>query len=112
MYKRQGYDDDGYAIYAPDPARLFKPLTTAEFASIAAMSTFRPKAANDNVSFTFDTPALFTLPAGDAGFAGVVEYGKQSYPVSYTHLDVYKRQTPHPPASCCIRANLSCAELR
>ncbi|MDE2406976.1 MAG: TonB-dependent receptor [Xanthomonadaceae bacterium] len=80
--QRLGYDDDGYAIYAPNPARLFKPLTTAEFASIAAMSTFRPKASNDNVSFTFDTPALFTLPAGDAGFAGVVEYGKQSYHIN------------------------------
>ena len=80
--QRLGYDDDGYAIYAPDPARLFKPLTTAEFASIAAMSTFRPKAANDNLSLTFDTPALFTLPAGDAGFAGVIEYGRQSYRIN------------------------------
>ena len=62
--QRLGYDDDGYAIYAPDPNRLFKPLTTAEFSKLAAMSTFRPKAANDNVSFTFDTPV----------------------PVSYTHL--------------------------
>ena len=80
--QRLGYDDDGYAIYAPDPNRLFKPLTTAEFASLAAMSTFRPKAANDNLSFTFDTPVLFTLPAGDAGFAGVLEYGKQSYHIN------------------------------
>ena len=79
---RLGYDADGYAIYAPDPARLFTPITQSEFASIAAMSTFRPKAANDNLSFTFDTPALFTLPAGDAGFAGVVEYGRQTYRIN------------------------------
>ncbi|MGS1077058.1 TonB-dependent receptor domain-containing protein [Pseudoxanthomonas beigongshangi] len=80
--ERQGYDADGYAIYSPDPARLFTPLTQAEFASIAAMSTFHPKADNDNLSFTLDTPALFTLPAGDVGFAAAVEYGKQSYEVN------------------------------
>ncbi|MFT3761291.1 MAG: TonB-dependent receptor [Pseudoxanthomonas sp.] len=77
-----GYDDDGYAIYNPDPARLFTPLTQAEFASIAAMSVFHPEAKNDNVSFTADTPALFSLPAGDVGFAGAIEYGHQSYAIN------------------------------
>ena len=80
--ERLGYDDDGYAIYNADPARLFKPLTEAEFASIAAMSTFRPKAENNNLSFTIDNPALFTLPAGDAGFAAALEYGRQSYQIN------------------------------
>ena len=80
--ERLGYDDDGYAIYNPDPARLFTPLTPAEFASIAAMSTFHPEAKNDNISFTADTPALFSLPAGDAGFAGVLEFGHQSYAIN------------------------------
>ncbi len=80
--ERQGYDADGYAIYSPDPARLFTPLTQAEFASIAAMSTFHPKAENDNLSFTLDTPVLFTLPAGDVGFAAAIEYGRQSYEIN------------------------------
>ena len=80
--ERQGYDADGYAIYSPDPARLFTPLTPAEFAAIGAMSTFRPKADNDNLSFTVDTPALFSLPAGDVGFAGALEYGTQSYRIN------------------------------
>lgn len=80
--ERQGYDADGYAIYSPDPARLFTPLTPTEFASIAAMSTFRPEADNDNLSFTVDTPTLFTMPAGDVGFAGAVEYGTQSYEIN------------------------------
>lgn len=79
---RQGYDADGYAIYSPDPARLFTPLTPAEFATIAAMSTFHPKADNDNLSFTLDTPALFTMPAGDVGFAAAIEYGQQSYEIN------------------------------
>ena len=76
---RLGYDSDGYAIYSPDPTRLFTPLTPAEFASISTMSTWHPEAKNDNFSFTTDTPALFSLPAGDAGFAGAIEYGRQSY---------------------------------
>ena len=80
--EREGYDDDGYAIYSPDPARLYTPLTPADFAAIGAMSTFRPKADNDNVSFTVDTPALFSMPAGDVGFAGALEYGTQSYRIN------------------------------
>jgi len=77
-----GYDDDGYAIYNPDPARLFTPLTPAQFASISTMSTWRPKAGNDNLGFTIDNSALFSMPAGDVGFAGAIEYGQQSYRVN------------------------------
>lgn len=80
--ERLGYDADGYAIYNPDPARLYTPLTAAQFASFAAMSTFRPEAKNDNVSFTADNGSLFSLPAGDVGFAGVIEYGRQSYAIN------------------------------
>ncbi|MEF9978979.1 MAG: TonB-dependent receptor, partial [Thermomonas sp.] len=80
--ERLGYDDDGYAIYNPDPTRLFTPLTPAEFANIGVMSTWNPVAKNDNVSFTANTPALFTMPAGDVGFAGAIEYGSQSYKIN------------------------------
>lgn len=80
--ERLGYNDDGYAIYSPDPARLFTPLTVDEFNSIAVMSVFRPEAKNDNVSITVDTPALFSMPAGDAGFAGALEFGRQSYHIN------------------------------
>ena len=79
---RLGYDADGYAIYAPDPNKLFTPLTPDQFAAIGAMSVFHPKAQNDNLSFMVNTPALFTLPAGDVGFAGVIEYGSQSYRIN------------------------------
>ncbi|MBS0216155.1 MAG: TonB-dependent receptor [Proteobacteria bacterium] len=79
---QQGYDSDGYAIFSPDPNRLFTPITQSQFASIAAMSTFRPKASNDNLSFTADTERLFSMPAGNVGFAGVVEYGRQSYRIN------------------------------
>lgn len=80
--ERLGYDADGYAIYSPDPTRLFTPLTPAEFATFGVMSTWHPVAKNDNLSFTFDTTALFSLPAGDVGFAGAIEYGDQSYRIN------------------------------
>ena len=80
--ERLGYDEDGYAIYNPDPERLFRPLTPQEFDAIAAMSSWHPEAKNDNVSFTATAPALFSLPAGEAGFAGALEYGRQSYAIN------------------------------
>ena len=76
---RLGYDADGYAIYDADPARLFTPLTPAQFATFGVMSRWHPQAKNDNLSFTTDTTRLFTLPAGDVGFAGTIEYGRQHY---------------------------------
>lgn len=79
--QRQGYDADGYAIYRADPARLFRALDVAEYDAIAVTSTFHPKAQTDTLSFTLNTPALFQMPVGDAGFAGVVEYGRQSYDI-------------------------------
>ncbi|QIL19603.1 TonB-dependent receptor [Thermomonas sp. HDW16] len=79
---RLGYDDDGYAIYNADPARLFTPLTPAQFATFGVMSSWHPVAKNDNVSFTADTPTLFSLPAGDVGFAGALEFGRQSYRIN------------------------------
>ena len=80
--ERLGYNEDGYAVYAPDPARMFTPLTEAEFASISTMSTWRPVARNDSLAFTVDTASLFALPAGDVGFAGALEYGEQAYRIN------------------------------
>ncbi|KAF1714036.1 TonB-dependent receptor [Pseudoxanthomonas yeongjuensis] len=77
-----GYDADGYAIFNPDPTRLFTPLTPAEFATFGVMSVWHPEAKNDNLSFTFDTPDLFSMPAGNVGFAGTIEYGEQSYRIN------------------------------
>ena len=79
---RLGYDEDGYAIYNADPDRLFSPLTPAQFAAIGAMSSWHPEASNDNLGFTADNAALFSMPAGDVGFAGAIEYGEQSYRIN------------------------------
>jgi len=72
-------EDSGYAIFNADPARLYRPLTTAEFDQITDRTTYKPVARQQGVSFQVNKADLFTLPAGPVGFAAVAEYGKQSY---------------------------------
>lgn len=72
-------DDSGYPIFDADPSRLYTPLTRAEYDSIFARTVYHPESQSDTLAFTFNNIDLFSLPAGSAGFAGVVEYGFQSY---------------------------------
>jgi len=69
----------GYARFDADPARLYTPLTPQEYASITALSTYRPKSWVNNFSATVNTTKLFDLPAGPVGFAAVAEIGNQGY---------------------------------
>ena len=78
--QQQGVDDDsGYEAFNADPARLYRPLTQAEYNSIAAYSVYNPKSWTDNLSATISSTELFQLPAGPVGFAAVAEIGKQGY---------------------------------
>lgn len=74
-----GVDADGFPIFNADPDRLYTPLTRAEYDSIAARTTYHPQSRTDTLSFTLNNTDLFSLPAGPVGFAGVVEFGNQSY---------------------------------
>lgn len=74
-----GVDDDGFPIYNADPSRLYRPLTRAEYDSIAARTTYSPKSRTETAAFTLTNSALFGLPGGDAGFAATVEVGQQAY---------------------------------
>jgi len=74
-----GEDDDGLPIYNADPDRLYRPLTRAEYDSIAARTTYTPKSRTETAAFTLTNGALFGLPGGDAGFAATVEVGQQAY---------------------------------
>lgn len=78
---QQGVDDYGYAIFDPDVDAFYRGLTRAEYDAITATSTFRPEASADTLSLTVGNAALFELPAGGVGFAGVVEYGTQEYDI-------------------------------
>ena len=78
--QQQGVDEDsGYPIFNADPARLYTPLTRAEYDSIAVYSVYNPKSWTDNLSATINSKELFQLPAGPVGFAAVGEFGKQGY---------------------------------
>jgi len=72
-------EEDGVASFDADPARLYTPLTRAEYDSIAARTVYHPKARNDYGSFTLTTVDLFDIPAGPVGFAANLEAGNQSY---------------------------------
>ena len=75
---RLGTDANGIAIYAPDPARLAKPLTAQEFDSITGATH------SDDESWTHTLSAsangeLLQLPAGPLQLATVVEAGRQGF---------------------------------
>ena len=76
-------DGDGNDITVPmfnaDPARLYRPLTAAEYASIFSYTTYHPESETQSLSFTLTNAELFSLPGGDAGFAATAELGRQSY---------------------------------
>ena len=75
-----GVDEDSeLPIFDADPARLYTPLTKAEYDSFAAYTTYHPKARNDYGSFTVTNGELFSLPAGAVGFAANIEAGNQAY---------------------------------
>lgn len=74
-----GEDDDGFPIYNADPSRLYRPLTRAEYDSIAARTTYTPKSRTETAALTLTNGSLFTLPGGDTGFAATVEVGQQAY---------------------------------
>ncbi|MGH8078954.1 MAG: TonB-dependent receptor domain-containing protein, partial [Lysobacter sp.] len=74
-----GVDGDGRPIFNADPERLYRPLSRAEYDSIAARTTYQPKSRTDTLAVTFTNTDLFNLPAGAAGFAGTLEAGNQSY---------------------------------
>ena len=71
--------DSGLPIFDADPARLYTPLTRAEYDAITARTNYHPESRSDTLAFTLTNTELFQLPAGPAGFAGVVEYGNQAY---------------------------------
>ena len=73
-----GTDSNGVAIYAPDPARLSKRLTAAEFDSITGASVSDDKSWTNTLSLTANGEA-FTLPAGPVKVAAVAEVGKQGF---------------------------------
>lgn len=70
-----------YPIFNADPARLYTPLTRAEYDHIAAHTTYHPETLSHTLAFTLVQDRLFPLPGGSAGFAATAEFGRQSYAI-------------------------------
>ncbi|OWQ99992.1 TonB-dependent receptor plug domain-containing protein [Sphingopyxis witflariensis] len=78
--EQMGIDpDSNYPIYNADPARLYRPLTRAEYDSISADTVYKPVSWTSNLQATLSNGELLQLPAGPVGIAVVAEYGKQGY---------------------------------
>ncbi|QGZ40720.1 TonB-dependent receptor plug domain-containing protein [Pseudoduganella flava] len=75
---RVGTDEDGVAIYAPDPARLARPLTPAEFGAVKGLSHSEDESWTHTLSVTANGPML-QLPAGPLQLAVVAEAGRQGF---------------------------------
>lgn len=75
---RLGADEDGVAIYAPDPARLTTPLTPGEFGVIKGLSHTEDESWTNTLSATV-TGTLAQLPAGPLQLAVVAEAGRQGF---------------------------------
>lgn len=75
---RLGTTATGIGIYRPDPARLYTPLTPADYQRLTGFHESNNAAWIQNLTFTVNGE-LFDLPAGPVGFAGVVEAGSQGY---------------------------------
>jgi len=73
-----GVNASGVAIFAPDPARLTKRLTPAEFNSITGEAVSDDKSWTNTLSLTANGEA-FQLPAGPVKVATVAELGKQGF---------------------------------
>lgn len=72
----------GYQRFDADPARLYTPLTPAEYHSIAADTVYEPETWVHNVQASVSTMDLFELPAGPVGFAAVAEASTQGYEIN------------------------------
>ncbi|MGO4479345.1 TonB-dependent receptor plug domain-containing protein [Massilia sp. 2TAF26] len=75
---QQGVNADGIAIHAPDPARLARRLTPAEFDTVYGESVSDDKSWTNTLSLTANGD-VFSLPAGPVKVATVAELGKQGF---------------------------------
>lgn len=67
----------GYPIYAPDTARLYAPLTQADYAGFSDTIATKSRTWTQNVNFKVVNTNLFEMPAGEVGFAALMQFGQQ-----------------------------------
>jgi outer membrane receptor protein involved in Fe transport len=73
-----GPDANGISTFAPDPARLYAPLTPAQLSSFGGTRSEYSLATTHDFTLNVNNPKLFSLPAGDVGGGAVAQYGGDS----------------------------------
>jgi outer membrane receptor protein involved in Fe transport len=70
-----GETANGYPIFAPDLARLYTPITPAQYASFVGPRSEYSVSWTDDFTAIVNNSKLFSLPAGNVGVAMVAQYG-------------------------------------
>ncbi|MGH8305127.1 MAG: TonB-dependent receptor plug domain-containing protein, partial [Steroidobacteraceae bacterium] len=69
----------GYPIYNPNVANFYKPITPAQYATFNGLINFKSETWTQNINLQVNNTDLFEMPAGSAGFAGLFQYGRQTW---------------------------------
>ena len=69
----------GYPQYSPDYAKLYQPVSQADFRAFTGYTDSRAKTWDNLVRAQVTNSSLFSLPGGDAGVAVVVEGGNEGW---------------------------------
>jgi len=69
----------GYPIYAPNTSNFYKAITPQQYAGIIGEINTKSLTWTQNVNMQVNNTDLFELPAGSAGFAGLIQVGNQAW---------------------------------
>ena len=69
----------GYPIYAPNYSKFYQGLTPAQYQSFLGIMHSSSESYTQNLNLQVTNTDLFKLPAGDVGFAGVLQAGDQNW---------------------------------
>lgn len=78
---QQGFDPyyGYYPAYSPNVANFYKALTPAQYSTFNGLISSRNETYTQNINFQLTNADLFELPAGSVGFAGLAQFGGQSW---------------------------------
>lgn len=86
---RNGVDDyylgpklgtqNGYDVYAPNLSRLYQPITRDQYDSFSGINRAASSASRTAVTALVTNTSLFTLPAGDVGFALIAQGQREKF---------------------------------
>ena len=68
----------GYPVYNPDKSKLYSPLTPALFDQLTARVDNKQLEWTQSLNLIVTNSSLFSLPAGDVGFAATIQGGNEN----------------------------------